>query len=180
MDERNANILINKAGGNASPDAKSYRVALPSAWMNALGVDEEHREVTLQFDGEAITIRRQSPTGYEDFLADARRRGHELLVIHFYDGETLCTKICADRTARTLVIRNETDEVLSTAFGVNETPSWSDLEAFLRDRCLPRQRDGLDRYLASLGLSEYDPLAIIRKTQGRMAEDDCWLKILEG
>ena len=36
-EERTANILINKAGGNAGPDAKGYRVALPSAWMKALG-----------------------------------------------------------------------------------------------------------------------------------------------
>ena len=39
-EERTANILINKAGGNTGPDAKGYRVALPSAWMKALGISE--------------------------------------------------------------------------------------------------------------------------------------------
>ena len=47
-EERTANILINKAGGNAGPDAKGYRVALPSAWMKALGISEGSRTVTLQ------------------------------------------------------------------------------------------------------------------------------------
>ena len=46
-EERTANILINKAGGNAGPDAKGYRVALPSAWMKALGISEGSRTVTL-------------------------------------------------------------------------------------------------------------------------------------
>ena len=54
-EERTANILINKAGGNAGPDANGYRVALPSAWMKALGISEGSRTVTLQFDGESIT-----------------------------------------------------------------------------------------------------------------------------
>ena len=46
-EERTANILINKAGGNAGPDAKGYRVALPSAWMKALGISEGSRTVTM-------------------------------------------------------------------------------------------------------------------------------------
>jgi hypothetical protein len=180
MEVRDARILINRAGGNASPEARSYRVTLPSNWMNALGVKEGHREVSLQFDGEAITIRLRAPAGYDAFLQNARQLGHELLILYVYDGSTLCTKICADRTARTLTIQNETKDLLSTAFGVIESPSWSDLESFLEDRCISRHRDGLDHYLAALGLDKYDPLEIIRKTDGRMAEDDQWIKIVEG
>ena len=66
-EERTANILINKAGGNAGPDAKGYRVALPSAWMKALGISEGSRTVTLQFDGESITIRRPAVSDYDGF-----------------------------------------------------------------------------------------------------------------
>lgn len=51
---------------------------------------------------------------------------------------------------------------------------------FLKDRCVPQERDGLKYYLSDLGLDCYDPLAIIRKTEGRMAEDSCWIKIVEG
>ena len=64
IEERKAKILINKAGGTAGADAKNYRVALPSAWINELGIDEESREVVLQFDGESITIRRAVSGGY--------------------------------------------------------------------------------------------------------------------
>ena len=96
MEQRKAKILINKAGGTAGADAKNYRVALPSAWINELGIDEGSCEVVLQFDGESITIRRAVPCGYAEFMDTARQRGHELLVLHFYDGNALCTKICAD------------------------------------------------------------------------------------
>ena len=124
IEQRKAKILINKAGGTAGADAKNYRVALPSAWINELGIDEESREVVLQFDGESITIRRAVSGGYSDFVDTARRHGHELLVLHFYDGNALCTKICADRTMRTLAIENHTADVLRTAFGVNQNPTW--------------------------------------------------------
>ncbi|GAB2044097.1 hypothetical protein AGATL06_05940 [Agathobaculum sp. TL06] len=113
-------------------------------------------------------------------MADARSRGHDLLIFHFYDNKRLCTKICADRTSYRLAVENLVSDSLSTAFGVNQTPAWDDLSKFLESRCIPRQRDGLQYYLAELGLDQYAPLAIIRKTEGRMAEDACWIKIVEG
>lgn len=180
MEERKAKILINRAGGNAGAQSKGYRVALPSAWMKSLGITENDREVLLQFGGECITLRRPGPSGYEAFLREARRQGHELLRLHYYDGDTLCTKICADKVTRCLAVDNLVDDPLSTAFGVNTSPTWEDLEDFLEERCVPRQRDGLQYYLRELGLDHYDPLAIVRKTQGRMAEDNCWLDIVEG
>jgi hypothetical protein len=49
----------------------------------------------------------------------------------------------------------------------------------LEERCIPRQRAGLREYLEAHGLDEYDPLAIIKKTKGRMAEDDQWMEVNE-
>lgn len=180
LEERQSRVLINKAGGTAGPEGKSYRVALPPVWAKQLGITENSRELLLQFDGECITIRRMAAGEYADFLNAARDKKHDLLILHYYDGDTLCTKICADQNARQLVVENETDSILSTAFGVNLTPNWEDLMTFLESRCIPRQRDGLQYYLAQLGLERYDPLEIIRKTSGRIAEDAGWLKIMEG
>ena len=179
-EERQARVLINKAGGTAGPEEKSYRVVLPPMWAKQLGITEQNREVLLQFDGECVTIRRAAPIEYTAFLNAARQQGHNLLILHYYDGDKLCTKICADQTSRQLAIQNLVDDPLSTAFGVNQNPNWEDLTEFLETRCIPRQRDGLSYYLAELGLDHYDPLAIIRKTRGRMAEDACWIKIVEG
>ena len=131
--------------------------------------------MVLSFDGEAITIRpEQSISQYrETRLA----QGHELMEIRFYNGDALCTLICADQTSRDLRAENYTDRLVKTAFGKNLYPSWQDLEAFLEERCIPRQRAGLREYLGAMGMEEYDPLAIIQKTQGRMAEDDQWMEV---
>ena len=56
IEERQAKILINKAGGTAGPEAKSYRVALPSTWMKVLGISANDREVTLQFDAVRLRL----------------------------------------------------------------------------------------------------------------------------
>ena len=40
------------------------------------------------------------------------------------------------------------------------------------------ERAGIREYLEALGLVEYDPLEIIKRTQGRMAEDDQWIEVL--
>ena len=38
---------------------------------------------------------------------------------------------------------NYTEQAVKTAFGKNSNPSWEDLELFLEERCIPRQRAGL-------------------------------------
>lgn len=55
-ESRNVKILINSAGGNASKNAKTYRVSLPAKWMHELGIDQENRNVVLMFDGQQIVI----------------------------------------------------------------------------------------------------------------------------
>lgn len=116
---------------------------------------------------------------YDDFLAKSKQLGHSLLVLYYYNNEELTTKITIDRTSKTLRIQNMSTEPLFTAFGVNENPNWEDLQSFLEERCIPKERDGLAYYLQALDLACYEPLEIIRKTQGRMAEDHSWIKIVE-
>ena len=68
-------------------------------------------------------------------------------------------------------------DVLITAFGNNPEPTWEDYCAFLEDRCIPGSRAGLQEYLEEIGVEAYDPLAIIGKTGGRMAEDQQWINL---
>ena len=58
-------------------------------------------------------------------------------------------------------------------------PDWTDFEVFLEERCVPESRSGIREYLEALGLDRYDPLEIIKKTGGRMAEDEQWIKTEE-
>lgn len=180
MEQRDGHIMIRRSGGTAGPQGKSCRIALPTSWVKKLGLDEGDHGVTLQFDGEAITIRPRAAAGYDAFLRASQDAGHRILLLYYYDDDKLCTKICADYTAHDLAIENTVDDPLQTAFGVNLTPNWSEYEDFLEHRCVPRQRYGLRQYLSGIGLTEYEPLEIIRKTQGRMAEDMFRLELREG
>lgn len=83
----------------------------------------------------------------------------------------------ADFLNETVEVENFTDEILDRAFGINENPTWKDFEIFLEDRCFPETRHYMKLQLQSMGLPCYDHLLIIRKTQGRVEEDDLWLEI---
>ena len=175
METRRGKVTASKAGGTAGSGAKTYKLSLPSAWVAAMGLNDNGGRVTLSFDGEAITVRPQQSMA--QYRASRLSQGHELLEIRYYNGDALCTLIYADRTAQDLLAENYTAQAVKTAFGKNVLPSWADLASFLEERCIPRQRAGLREYLETLGLDEYDPLAIIKKTKGRMAEDDQWMEV---
>lgn len=177
MEQRSAKINISAAGGSAGAGAKTCKVTLPTAWLSALGLDKERREVILSFDGEQITI---SPAlRIEEYVRKKRSMGHHVLSLRYYDDDRLCTLIYADFTDQTLQVRNDTTDWVKTAFGKKSLPTWSDFLAFLEERCVPKGRAGLQEYLFGIGLDEYDPLEIVRRTEGRMAEDQQWLKIEE-
>ena len=174
VETRLGRITASRAGGTAGNGAKTYKISLPSAWVNDLNATDGRRMV-LSYDGKSIVI--QPWQEMEEYRDSRLSQGHELISIRYYNGETLCTRIYADRTAKDLRAENETDQIVKTAFGKNELPSWADFEAFLKERCIPQKRSGLREYLEALGLEEYDPLAVIQKTQGRMAEDHQWMEV---
>lgn len=94
--------------------------------------------------------------------------------------EKYCTLIDVDETKNQIRIKNYTANVMFRAFGTKETPNMEDYRAFLESRCFPESRDKMKLVLQDLGLPFYDPYLIIQKTEGRMAEDDFWIKIEKG
>ena len=175
MEKRVAKVGISSAGGTAGKGAKTYKLTIPSTWITALNITEEDRDVELTFDRERIMITR--PMEMEQFVQQSLRKSHVLKAFLFFDGENLCTKILADFTDKTVCVENKTEQLVKTAFGKNTLPLWDDFMAFLEERCVPRAREGLNHYLEVLDLDEYDPLEIIRRTQGRMAEDNQWIEV---
>ena len=175
METRNAKLIVNKSGGTASEKSKTYRVTIPNSWVEQLGISEDNREIELSFNGSEITVRRkQTMQEYKD-----THNRNKLLQLQFYHGDSLCTTILADETAEKVLIENHTSDPLYTAFGVNNNPAWQDYQSFLEERCIPKSRAGLQEYLNAIGVDEYQPLEIIRKTKGRMAEDRSWLEVTE-
>ena len=175
METRNAKLIVNKSGGTASEKSKTYRVTIPNSWVEQLGISEDNREIELSFNGSEITVRRkQTMQEYKD-----THNRNKLLQLQFYHGDSLCTTILADETAEKVLIENHTSDPLYTAFGVNENPGWQDYQSFLEERCIPKSRAGLKEYLNAIGVDEYNPVEIIRKTKGKMAEDQSWLEVTE-
>ncbi len=92
--------------------------------------------------------------------------------------DELCSVILVDFQNQKIEVINKTEEVIHQAFGVKAKPDWDDFEYFLESRCFPKSRAMLKSVLRELGLDSYDPLAIIEKTQGRMAEDKQWIHLI--
>ena len=92
--------------------------------------------------------------------------------------DEVCTVIDVDFLHKKVYVFNKTKDVLHRAFGVVEEPTWEQFEEFLESRCFPRSRAHLKFILQDLELDSYEPLAIIEKTKGRMAEDHQWIDII--
>lgn len=101
------------------------------------------------------------------------------LRLYYMSGNMISTVIDVDMMNRKVSFKNYTDKLILRAFGNREEVTYEEYEEFLESRCFPKTRDKLKIELEVLGLRSYDPFSIIRKTQGRMAEDDCYLLIEE-
>ncbi len=175
VEKRYGKLIASYAGGIAAKGSKTYKVSIPSNWVKELGLDEKNRNIELVFDGEKICI--QPETSAEEFVLKKKEKAHKLYRISFLDREILCTVIYADFTDNTIKIENHTENVLKTAFGNNFNPLWTDFEDFLRERCISKDRSGIREYLEAIGMDEYNPFEIIKRTEGRMAEDNQWVRV---
>lgn len=99
------------------------------------------------------------------------------LRMEFMCGEDCCSVMLINKEEEKIEVINETDDLLHCAFGMKAKPTWEDFEEFLESRCFPREREDVDMLLEDLDLSSYEPLAIVERTEGRMAEDKQWIKI---
>ena len=91
--------------------------------------------------------------------------------------QTICTLIDVDEINQKIQIKNYTDNIMFRAFGRTENPDYHQYMEFLESRCFPRTRDKMKLILRDLDLPFYDPFMIIEKTEGRMSEDDFWIRI---
>lgn len=106
-------------------------------------------------------------------------RCYPLRLIYMWKND-VCTIIDVEERLRKVIIKNYTDDLMKRAFGVVEHPTFEMYEEFLESRCFPRSRDKMKLMLRELDLPFYEPMMIVEKTEGRMAEDHFWLKIERG
>ena len=175
METRKTKLIVGSAGGTAGKGSKTYKISIPSKWANEMEL--EQKDIELCFDGKSITLKPQE--GLSEFIEDKKLLCHELIKLKVFDGSCLCSVICADLTDKTVKHEDYTDNKIKTPFGNNKNPDFSDFESFLEERCIPKSRAGIREYLDVWNIESYEPLEIIKKTKGVMAEDQIHLELEE-
>ena len=121
-----------------------------------------------------VKILNENPRLEQDLRVPEKK---ELLRIWYMCKSDVCTIIDVNERLRYIRIYNYTNDLLKRAFGRIENPTFEQYEEFLESRCFPWSRDKMKLMLKELNIPFYEPLMIIEKTQGRMAEDDFWIRI---
>ena len=83
MEKRKAKIIVGAAGGTAHKGSKTYKVSLPSAWINELDLGEGKRDIELIFDGEKIVF--QPVKTIDSFKIEKLNLEHDVKGIKFFD-----------------------------------------------------------------------------------------------
>ena len=121
-----------------------------------------------------LTILMQNPKLIDQYRIEEHVCNYRL---YYMADHLISTVIDVDFPSQKVYFKNYTNDIQKRAF-VNKTEvSIQDFEEFLESRCFPRTRDNMKLILKELDLPFYDPLLIIEKTQGRMAEDNFWIKV---
>lgn len=102
------------------------------------------------------------------------------LRLYYMQNGDINTVIDVDMINRKVFFKNYTSNIILRAFGNKESVTYEEYEKFLESRCFPSNRDKLKIELNKLDIPYYDPLLIIEKTKGRMADDDLYIEIVRG
>lgn len=63
MKKKTAKVTFNRSGGTASKNGMTNRITIPTTWIREMGITQEERDVSIEFDGEKIIIRK-SPRSF--------------------------------------------------------------------------------------------------------------------
>lgn len=136
------------------------------------------RGIPVQHIARRFETSRQTIYKYIEHAKSMQERPYITMRMNYKYKDELCTVIDVDFLHKKVYVENKTDNILHRAFGVVPDPDWNRFEEFLESRCFPRTRANLKEILRDIGVDSYDPLQIIEKTGGRMAEDKQWIEII--
>lgn len=91
--------------------------------------------------------------------------------VYWADEKTADVKIESNRA----LIKRYSDSPIKQIFA-SDNISLYELGEILRSRCWDEHRENLEKYLQKMGLSEFNPYEICRKTHGVMFQDKIWFK----
>ena len=97
----------------------------------------------------------------------------------YMEREIVTANVEVDYAVKNVKYQPLTKDIYALPFGVNMSPSIADVSRFFESRCFPKDRRNCKQLLEDLGIDDYVPLDIVRKTHGRQLEDYCWI-LFEG
>lgn len=100
--------------------------------------------------------------------------------INYYKGDDiLLTEMDIDFVSNQVHIVNHTDNFLDRAFGVNEQPTIEDFEEFCEYRSIPQSRHDFKTEMRLRGIEDTSPLGIMLFYNGRITDDDFYIRVIE-
>ena len=91
--------------------------------------------------------------------------------VYWADEKTADVKLGENTVSITKYTSNPAKQI----FSKEEIPLF-ELNEILKWRCWDSHRENIEKYLYKIGLTDYDPYKICRKTHGVMAQDKIWFK----
>lgn len=93
--------------------------------------------------------------------------------------DRVCTHVVHDGRNITIDNKIEDKDNFYKAFGGLKEVTPNDLYELFESRCFPRSRVNCEELLQDLGLTEYNPVEIVRRTHGLMYCDYFWIRFKE-
>jgi len=99
-----------------------------------------------------------------------------MIRFQYMERNNVTADVEVDYHKKTVRYQPYSEDIYALPFGVNMKPNLADVGRFFESRCFPKERRNCRQLLDDLGLQEYIPLDIVRKTHGRQLEDYCWIR----
>lgn len=93
----------------------------------------------------------------------------------------ILTEVSVSKDHTTVTVVNHAKDPFDNAFGYKpvEKITWDDVYDFLASRTYQPNYMALDSVLKEMGLSNYDPIAMCKYSEGRMVSDHNWIQFTE-
>lgn len=89
----------------------------------------------------------------------------------YLDKDIILSEIYVNHQTRELVVKDKTTQWPLKPFKLNNNPNYEDFLKFVESRCFPRGRPDRQILLQNIGLSEYDPIKIVKTIGGFQQHD---------
>lgn len=99
----------------------------------------------------------------------------EIVEFDWLRKDRVITHVKANRRTGVVEVENFTDDLQETFF-VKRPHTLSEISKLFEDRCFERTNAGVETLLGLLGLEEYNPYDIVRRTRGRTVMDFYWIR----